>query len=116
MKPFLTILFLLICFGSFAQQADTRYFEMRIYYCYPGRLDALVQRFQNNTTRIFEKHGIDFCCGGKMPLGEACKTKGIDFAAPMVDAARRNYPAECYGVADAMRATRCRVPSWRGAH
>jgi len=59
MKPFLTILFLLICFGSFAQQADTRYFEMRIYYCYPGRLDALVQRFQNNTTRIFEKHGME---------------------------------------------------------
>ncbi len=59
MKPFLTILFLLICFISIAQQTDTRYFEMRIYYCYPGRLDALVQRFQGNTTRIFEKHGME---------------------------------------------------------
>ena len=33
------------------------------------------------TAGIFEKHGIDFCCGGKMPLAEACKTKGLDFAA-----------------------------------
>jgi len=32
---------------------------MRIYYCYPGRLDALVERFQNHTTRIFEKHGME---------------------------------------------------------
>jgi hypothetical protein len=59
MKLFLTIMPLFICFSLFAQQADTRYFEMRIYYCYPGRLDALVERFQNHTTRIFEKHGME---------------------------------------------------------
>lgn len=59
MKSILTSLFLLICFTSFAQQLDTRYFELRIYYCHSGRLDALVQRFQNHTTRIFEKHGME---------------------------------------------------------
>lgn len=26
---------------------------------------------------VFEKHGIDFCCGGKKPVDEACATKGI---------------------------------------
>lgn len=26
---------------------------------------------------IFEKHGIDFCCGGKTPLAEACNNKGL---------------------------------------
>jgi hypothetical protein len=46
-------------YGSLAQTADTRYFEMRIYYCFPGRLDALIERFQNHTTRIFEKHGME---------------------------------------------------------
>ena len=59
MKPFITLTLLIFSFGLFAQQPDTRYFEMRIYYCYPGRLDALVERFQNNTTRIFEKHGME---------------------------------------------------------
>jgi len=59
MKPFLTSLFLFSCFGLFAQKPDSRYFEFRIYYCFPGRLDALVERFQNHTTKIFEKHGME---------------------------------------------------------
>lgn len=59
MKTFLTGLLLLITIGSFAQPTDTRYFELRIYYCYPGRLDALIDRFKSNTTRIFEKHGME---------------------------------------------------------
>lgn len=59
MKTNFTILFLLVGFSVFAQQPDTRYFELRIYYCYPGRLDALIERFQKHTTRIFEKHGME---------------------------------------------------------
>ncbi len=30
------------------------------------------------TARVFENHGIDFCCGGKITLGSACAEKGID--------------------------------------
>jgi len=30
------------------------------------------------TAAVFEKHGIDFCCGGKVALSEACRDKGID--------------------------------------
>ena len=26
---------------------------------------------------VFERHGIDFCCGGRRPLGEACREQGI---------------------------------------
>lgn len=29
---------------------------------------------------VFQKHGIDFCCGGKRPLGEVCREKGIPAA------------------------------------
>ena len=29
-------------------------------------------------SRVFEKAGIDYCCGGKKPLGQACAEKGID--------------------------------------
>jgi len=28
--------------------------------------------------RVFEKYGIDYCCGGRVPLSEACATKGLD--------------------------------------
>ena len=30
------------------------------------------------TAKVFEKYGIDFCCGGKVPLAVACREKGID--------------------------------------
>jgi hypothetical protein len=33
-------------------------YELRIYRAVPGRLPALVSRFQNRTLRIWEKHGI----------------------------------------------------------
>jgi len=29
-------------------------------------------------SRLFEKLGIDFCCGGKKSLQEACRAKGLD--------------------------------------
>jgi len=28
--------------------------------------------------RVFEKLGIDYCCGGKKPLGEACRDKKLE--------------------------------------
>jgi regulator of cell morphogenesis and NO signaling len=30
------------------------------------------------TAQVFEKYGLDFCCGGKKTLGEACTEKGIN--------------------------------------
>lgn len=27
--------------------------------------------------RVFQEYGIDFCCGGKRPLREACESKGV---------------------------------------
>jgi regulator of cell morphogenesis and NO signaling len=29
-------------------------------------------------SRIFENLGIDYCCGGKKPLAEVCRAKGLD--------------------------------------
>lgn len=29
-------------------------------------------------TRVFERHGIDYCCGGGIPLHEACEQNGLD--------------------------------------
>ena len=32
--------------------------EMRVYRCLPGRLPALLKRFENMTLKLWEKHGI----------------------------------------------------------
>lgn len=50
----------LMIFGNitFAQKQDTRYYEMRVYYCEPGRLPNLLTRFRDHTMKIFEKHGM----------------------------------------------------------
>ncbi len=31
-----------------------------------------------NTTRVFERLGIDYCCGGAKPLSEACASAGLN--------------------------------------
>lgn len=36
-------------------------------------------------TRVFARHGIDYCCGGGAPLAEVCSRKGLDTAAVMAE-------------------------------
>jgi NIPSNAP len=33
-------------------------YELRVYHCLPGRLPALLKRFETVTIRLFERHGI----------------------------------------------------------
>ena len=42
------------------------------------------------TAKVFEKYGIDFCCGGNVGLAATCKKKGLDFTKIMneLDAAK----------------------------
>lgn len=37
------------------------------------------------TIRVFQRHHIDFCCGGKIPLDTACKTRGLDVERVLTD-------------------------------
>ena len=30
------------------------------------------------TVRVFEEYGIEYCCGGKLPLADACAAKGLN--------------------------------------
>ncbi|MGO4880929.1 MAG: iron-sulfur cluster repair di-iron protein [Bryobacteraceae bacterium] len=47
------------------------------------------------SVRIFEKYGIDYCCGGRVPLAVACETRGIaaELLVAELDAATAPAPA-----------------------
>ena len=60
--------------------------------------DVTVREIAANSlaaVRIFEKYGIDYCCGGKRPLHEVCRDKGYDFETleSELDAAMSAQPA-----------------------
>lgn len=59
MRKILALIFSLLALQSIAQNTDSRVFEMRIYYAEPGKLDALVERFQQHTRKLFRKHGME---------------------------------------------------------
>jgi len=40
---------------------------------------ADIVRQDYRTASVFRKYDIDFCCGGKWPLGIVCENKGLDF-------------------------------------
>jgi hypothetical protein len=56
MKLIATLFLVFLSAVAIARHKDTRYFELRVYYAASGKLDALIARFADNTTRIFEKH------------------------------------------------------------
>jgi regulator of cell morphogenesis and NO signaling len=45
------------------------------------------------TIRVFQRYGIDFCCGGKRPLAEACAEKQVTFRELQADLESAGAPA-----------------------
>lgn len=58
MKRIILALLLLATYPVTAQSTQGRFYELRIYYAHSGQLDALIGRFRNHTTGLFEKHGM----------------------------------------------------------
>jgi regulator of cell morphogenesis and NO signaling len=48
--------------------------------------------------RVFEKFGIDYCCGGRKPLAEACAERALEPAAVLAALDTANEPAETAGM------------------
>lgn len=43
----------------YAQSPSSKYYEVRVYHPTPGKYEAIVDRFRQYTTKIFEKHGME---------------------------------------------------------
>jgi hypothetical protein len=43
---------------SIAAEPDTKLYELRTYHAAEGKLDALLSRFRDHTTKLFAKHGM----------------------------------------------------------
>ena len=49
------------------------------------RTVADIVRGDYRTADVFGKYGINFCCSGKMALGDACNTANIDYKTLVAD-------------------------------
>lgn len=60
MKKILLLLTLILSVNMiFAQNVSPKLFEMRVYYAPEGKLENLLTRFRDHTTKLFEKHGME---------------------------------------------------------
>lgn len=64
-RPLIPLLLVVLAsvFVSCSDQKDPvkedRLFELRVYHTFPGKLEALHDRFRNHTLALFEKHGLE---------------------------------------------------------
>ena len=74
--------------------ASTAVYELRVYHTYEGKLNDLLRRFREHTTKLFEKHGIKNVAYWT-PTDEPLKGKTLIYilAHPSRDAATANWQA-----------------------
>jgi hypothetical protein len=75
-----------------AMAADSKVYELRIYYSPEGKLDALHARFRDHTMKLFEKHGIENV-GYFVPIDNKDNKLAYIIAHPSRDAAKANWKA-----------------------
>lgn len=70
MKKYIRLIFLLLLFTSCISKSKEGFenktliekneiYELRIYYTHEGKFDDIISRFENHTTKLFEKHGFN---------------------------------------------------------
>jgi NIPSNAP len=77
-----------------ADSASTTVYELRVYHTYEGKLNDLLKRFREHTTKLFEKHGIKNVAYWT-PLDEPAKSSTLIYilAHPSREAAAANWKA-----------------------
>jgi hypothetical protein len=59
-----------------AEPGKEKVYELRTYHVLPGRMPAMLKRFRDHTTKLFEKHGMENV-GYWTPEGKEAETKLI---------------------------------------
>jgi hypothetical protein len=79
---------------SDAGQPATTVYELRIYHAFEGKLDDLLRRFREHTTKLFERHGIKNVAYWT-PTDDPLKGKTLVYvlAHPSREAATANWKA-----------------------
>ena len=72
-------------------QSTNRVFELRTYTTHAGKLDDLLARFRNHTTKLFEKHGMTNV--GYLVPSEQPNTLVYVLAYPSRDVAKQAWDA-----------------------
>jgi NIPSNAP len=77
-----------------ADPTSTTVYELRVYHTYEGKLDDLLKRFREHTTKLFEKHGMKNVAYWT-PLDEPAKSTTLIYilAHPSREAAATNWKA-----------------------
>jgi hypothetical protein len=80
--------------ASGSMQKSASVYELRVYHTYAGKLDDLLTRFRDHTTRLFEKHGIKNVAYWT-PTDDPLKGNALFYiiAHPSRDAATANWKA-----------------------
>jgi NIPSNAP len=80
--------------GLKADSASTTVYELRVYHAYEGKLNDLLKRFREHTTKLFEKHGIRNVAYWT-PLDEPAKSSTLIYILehPSREAAAANWKA-----------------------
>jgi hypothetical protein len=77
-----------------ADPTSTTVYELRVYHTLEGKLDDLLKRFREHTTKLFEKHGMKNVAYWT-PLDEPAKSNTLIYilAHPSREAAAANWKA-----------------------
>jgi hypothetical protein len=77
-----------------ADPSSTTVYELRVYHTLEGKLNDLLKRFREHTTKLFEKHGIKNVAYWT-PLDEPAKSNTLIYilAHPSREAAAANWKA-----------------------
>ena len=80
--------------GDPGDPASTTVYELRVYHANEGKLDDLLKRFREHTTKLFEKHGMKNVAYWT-PLDEPAKSNTLIYvlAHPSREAAAANWKA-----------------------
>jgi len=70
--------------GAAYRQSRSRAVPAREEITVDTRIADLARKYPA-TIRVFQSFGIDFCCGGKLPIGEACRKHGLAVGSLLAD-------------------------------